>query len=132
MTADVEVLPRYSRAGDVVRDLISSGLLPLAGGLFLIYKATHEIHAALEGDEGEASAKVLAKYGAVVNPILSRAAASGVVLGKGTPAVILDDDGEGVVMEGLELIGVPLRPSSSSASSSRSSPPTVNGLSATR
>lgn len=36
MTADVEVLERYSRAGDVVRDLMSSGLLPLAGGLFLM------------------------------------------------------------------------------------------------
>ena len=40
-----------------------------AGGLFLIYKATHEIHSALEGDEGEASARVLAKYGAVVAQI---------------------------------------------------------------
>ncbi len=37
-------------------------LILAAGGLFLIYKATHEIHAALEGDEGEASAKVLANY----------------------------------------------------------------------
>ena len=29
-----------------------------AGGLFLIYKATQEIHASLEGEEGEASARV--------------------------------------------------------------------------
>ena len=44
-------------------------LILAAGGLFLIYKATHEIHAALEGDEGEASAKVLANYAAVVAQI---------------------------------------------------------------
>jgi predicted tellurium resistance membrane protein TerC len=42
------------------RDLI------LASGLFLIYKATHEIHNSLEG---EASAKVIASYGAVVTQI---------------------------------------------------------------
>ena len=39
------------------------------GGLFLIYKATHEIHAALEGDEGEASARVMASFAAVVGQI---------------------------------------------------------------
>ena len=44
-------------------------LILAAGGLFLIYKATHEIHSALEGDEGEASARVLANYGAVVAQI---------------------------------------------------------------
>ena len=44
-------------------------LILAAGGLFLIYKATHEIHAALEGDEGEASAKVMANYAAVVMQI---------------------------------------------------------------
>ena len=44
-------------------------LILAAGGLFLIYKATHEIHGALEGDEGEASAKVMANYAAVVAQI---------------------------------------------------------------
>ena len=44
-------------------------LILALGGLFLIYKATHEIHAALEGDEGEASAKVMANYAAVVAQI---------------------------------------------------------------
>ena len=39
------------------------------GGLFLIYKATHEIHNSLEGDEGEASAKVMANFAAVVTQI---------------------------------------------------------------
>src|SRR5829696_820551 len=44
-------------------------LILATGGLFLIYKATHEIHASLEGDEGEASARVMANYAAVVAQI---------------------------------------------------------------
>jgi predicted tellurium resistance membrane protein TerC len=44
-------------------------LILAAGGAFLIYKATHEIHASLEGEEGEASAKVLANFAAVVTQI---------------------------------------------------------------
>ena len=44
-------------------------LILAAGGLFLIYKATHEIHDALEGEEGEASARVMANYAAVVAQI---------------------------------------------------------------
>lgn len=40
-----------------------------AGGMFLIYKATMEIHASLEGEEGEASAQVLTSFGAVVAQI---------------------------------------------------------------
>src|SRR5215217_6250277 len=44
-------------------------LILAAGGLFLIYKATHEIHGALEGEEGEASARVMANYAAVVAQI---------------------------------------------------------------
>ena len=44
-------------------------LILAAGGLFLIYKATQEIHGALEGDEGEASARVLANFAAVVTQI---------------------------------------------------------------
>jgi predicted tellurium resistance membrane protein TerC len=43
------------------RDLILMG-----GGLFLIYKATHEIHDKLEGKEGQASAKVATSLAAVV------------------------------------------------------------------
>ena len=43
------------------RDLILMG-----GGMFLIYKSTHEIHDKLEGKEGEASAKVAASLAAVV------------------------------------------------------------------
>ena len=44
-------------------------LILAIGGLFLIYKATHEIHNSLEGEEGEASAKVMANYAAVVTQI---------------------------------------------------------------
>lgn len=41
-------------------------LVLLLGGLFLIYKATHEIHGSLEGEEGETSARVSAAFMAVV------------------------------------------------------------------
>jgi predicted tellurium resistance membrane protein TerC len=44
-------------------------LILAAGGLFLIYKATSEIHASLEGEEGEASARVMANFAAVVAQI---------------------------------------------------------------
>lgn len=40
-----------------------------AGGFFLIYKATQEIHASLEGEEGEASARAMTSFGAVVAQI---------------------------------------------------------------
>lgn len=42
----------------------------LAGGLFLLAKATHEIHAKLEGEEGATSAKVAPTFGAVIVQIL--------------------------------------------------------------
>ncbi|MEO7453329.1 MAG: TerC family protein [Fimbriimonadales bacterium] len=59
------------------KDLFSLGghgvsgkeLILLLGGLFLIYKAVKEIHEKLEGEEGSASAKVIAKFGAVVAQI---------------------------------------------------------------
>lgn len=44
-------------------------LVLFAGGLFLLYKATHEIHDSLEGDDGHSSAKVLASMAAVVTQI---------------------------------------------------------------
>jgi predicted tellurium resistance membrane protein TerC len=44
-------------------------IILFAGGLFLLYKATHEIHTSLEGDEGEASARVHATLIAVVTQI---------------------------------------------------------------
>jgi predicted tellurium resistance membrane protein TerC len=59
------------------RDLFNIGdhgvsgkeLILLLGGLFLIYKAVKEIHEKLEGDEGSASARVVATFGAVVAQI---------------------------------------------------------------
>jgi predicted tellurium resistance membrane protein TerC len=44
-------------------------LILAVGGLFLIYKAAHEIHDSLEGTEGEVSARVLANVAAVIAQI---------------------------------------------------------------
>lgn len=45
-------------------------LILIAGGLFLIGKATHELHQKLEGKEGSASARVAPSFGSVVLQIL--------------------------------------------------------------
>ena len=45
-------------------------LILLGGGLFLIAKATHEIHERLEGEEGEAGARVAASFAGVIVQIL--------------------------------------------------------------
>jgi predicted tellurium resistance membrane protein TerC len=45
-------------------------LILLAGGLFLIYKATKEIHHKLEGDEGEKSSKTAPTVAAVLVQVL--------------------------------------------------------------
>lgn len=45
-------------------------LILLAGGLFLIYKATHEIHAGIEGEEDEGGNIVHAAFGATVAQII--------------------------------------------------------------
>ena len=42
----------------------------MAGGLFLIAKATYEIHDKLEGEEGHASAKVTASFASVIVQIM--------------------------------------------------------------
>ncbi len=42
----------------------------LGGGLFLLWKSTHEIHEKLEGKEGEASAKVAATFASVIIQIM--------------------------------------------------------------
>ena len=44
------------------QEISGRDLVLLIGGLFLLAKSTHEIHERLEGEEGEASARV----GAVV------------------------------------------------------------------
>ncbi len=45
-------------------------LILLVGGLFLLWKATHEIHQKLEGVEGQASAKVKAAFWSVIIQIM--------------------------------------------------------------
>jgi predicted tellurium resistance membrane protein TerC len=45
-------------------------LILLGGGLFLIAKSTHEIHEKLEGEEGEASARMAASFAGVIVQIL--------------------------------------------------------------
>jgi predicted tellurium resistance membrane protein TerC len=45
-------------------------LILLTGGLFLIFKSTHEIHGSLEGTEGEASHKVYAGFAGVIIQIM--------------------------------------------------------------
>ena len=58
LTAPIVTVGDYALSG---RDLIL-----LVGGLFLIAKATFEIHDKLEGAEGHKSAKVRARFGAVL------------------------------------------------------------------
>ena len=45
-------------------------LVLLAGGIFLIYKATKEIHHKLEGEEGEVSTRTAPTFGAVIGQVL--------------------------------------------------------------
>jgi predicted tellurium resistance membrane protein TerC len=45
-------------------------LILLVGGLFLLYKSTHEIHEKLEGEDGEASRKVTPSFSSVIIQIL--------------------------------------------------------------
>jgi predicted tellurium resistance membrane protein TerC len=53
-------------------DLGISGrdLILLAGGIFLLWKSTYEIHEKLEGQEGHASARVGATFGSVIFQIM--------------------------------------------------------------
>ena len=55
----------YFNIGISGRDLIL-----LAGGLFLLWKSTHEIHDKLEGKEGHASARVAATFASVIIQIM--------------------------------------------------------------
>lgn len=45
-------------------------LVLIAGGLFLIWKSVHEIHQRLEGEEGQAAAKVRAAFWSVIVQIM--------------------------------------------------------------
>src|ERR671912_168921 len=52
------------------QEISGRDLILIIGGLFLIAKSTHEIHDKLEGEEGQASARVAASFGAVITQIL--------------------------------------------------------------
>lgn len=52
------------------RDISGKDLIILGGGLFLIWKATKEIHDRLEGETGHASAAVAPSFSAVIAQIL--------------------------------------------------------------
>jgi predicted tellurium resistance membrane protein TerC len=51
-------------------DISGRDLVLLVGGLFLLWKSVHEIHQKLEGEEGEASAKVRAAFWGVIFQIM--------------------------------------------------------------
>jgi predicted tellurium resistance membrane protein TerC len=52
------------------QDISGRDLILIIGGLFLIAKSTHEIHDKLEGEEGHASARVVASFAGVIVQIL--------------------------------------------------------------
>lgn len=59
--------PLFSLFGQPIsgRDIVL-----IVGGLFLVWKSTHEIHQLLEGEEGESSGAVRASFGAVILQII--------------------------------------------------------------
>jgi predicted tellurium resistance membrane protein TerC len=52
------------------QEISGRDLILIGGGLFLLAKATLEIHERLEGEEGHSSAKVAASFGAVILQIM--------------------------------------------------------------
>jgi predicted tellurium resistance membrane protein TerC len=52
------------------QEISGRDLILIAGGLFLLYKSTGEIHQSLEGEEGHESKKVQATFGAVILQIM--------------------------------------------------------------
>jgi predicted tellurium resistance membrane protein TerC len=59
--------PMFTVMGEGIsgRDLIL-----IAGGVFLVWKSTKEVHQLTEGEEGHASAKVKASFGAIIVQII--------------------------------------------------------------
>jgi predicted tellurium resistance membrane protein TerC len=53
------------------QEISGRDLILLGGGLFLLAKATLEIHDKLEGDEGQASARVAPSFAAVIGQIMA-------------------------------------------------------------
>src|SRR5688572_770039 len=54
----------------VGQEISGRDIILIGGGLFLMGKATYEIHDKLEGEEGHASAKVAASFGSVIVQIM--------------------------------------------------------------
>ena len=52
------------------RDISGRDVILIGGGLFLLAKATLEIHERLEGEEGHSSARVAPSFGAVIGQIM--------------------------------------------------------------
>jgi predicted tellurium resistance membrane protein TerC len=52
------------------QDISGKDLVLLIGGLFLIAKATHEIHGSLEGEEGHGAKKTYASFTGVITQIV--------------------------------------------------------------
>jgi predicted tellurium resistance membrane protein TerC len=61
------VAPLFTVMG---QEISGRDLILIAGGLFLIYKSTGEIHQSLEGEEGHTSSAVKATFGAVIVQIM--------------------------------------------------------------
>ena len=59
--------PIFSILGN---DISGRDLILILGGLFLVYKSTHEIHQLLEGEEGSESKTVTATFAAVIVQIM--------------------------------------------------------------
>jgi predicted tellurium resistance membrane protein TerC len=61
------VAPLFTVLG---QEISGRDLILIVGGLFLVWKATTEIHGALEGEEGHATGAVQATFGAVILQIM--------------------------------------------------------------
>ncbi|MCY3719932.1 MAG: TerC family protein, partial [Anaerolineaceae bacterium] len=59
--------PLFMLAG---QEISGRDLILIVGGLFLLAKATHEIHDKLEGDSGHAGARIPPSFGAVILQIV--------------------------------------------------------------
>jgi predicted tellurium resistance membrane protein TerC len=68
LTTPLFTLPFQVEGHDL--EITAKDLVLLLGGLFLIYKATHEIHNKLEGEEGHVSNRTTATFTGVVTQIM--------------------------------------------------------------
>jgi predicted tellurium resistance membrane protein TerC len=59
--------PMFTVVGE---DISGRDLILISGGLFLVWKSTKEVHQLTEGEEGHASAKVQASFGAIILQII--------------------------------------------------------------